>query len=456
MTIAEEAEREDFVRTPPSDIPAEQIVLGGMMLDRDALADVISLPLHPGDHYRPAHQLIHEVILALHGRGEPADAVSVAAELTRRGDICRTGGLPYLHTLLASVPIAANAGYYARRVREHAAKRHGIEAGMRVVQMGYAPDIDADTFVDRARREIDSVVSPGAGEIPAMADLVTQVMVEIEQGKPRGISTGLGVDLDSLLCGGWVPGQLILIAARPAVGKSVCLAQTAAHFAASHGAPALLSSLEMTPTEITSRLVAAAARVSLFSMLNRQVPVGDWSRLARAHEKLSASPLRIDYAPGCTLAQIRAQLRKLVREGVGFLGVDYLQLITAPKGVQSRQEAVAENTRELKNLAGEYGIPVVAAVQLNRNSEKRQDRRPELADLRESGELEQAADVVILLHREDAYDRESPRAGEMDLIVAKNRQGPNSTVTVAFQGHYSRVVDMARIDWTPSAALGAA
>jgi replicative DNA helicase len=438
---------------PPHDLDAEQVVLGGMMLSKDAIADVIMV-LRAEDHYRPAHQVIHEVIVALWERGAPCDPVAVCAELTRRGEISRTGGAVYLHTLISSVPAAANAGYYAVIVRELALRRALVEAGQRITQIGYAPG-EADVAAEQARLALDDATTRyDGGGPPGMADLLSAFVDDLETATPRGMPTGIAADLDDALTGGLVPGQLILVGARPGVGKSVCVTQAAAHAAIYRGLPVLLASLEMAHQEILARIVSAETRVPLSSLLRRSPDVRDWDRIRDGYARIAGSPLVIDYAPGCTLGRIRSRLRKMQRTGPAqLLVVDYLQLITYPSQTSSRQEAVAATARDLKNIAGEFGIPVLVASQLNRNLERRAEKRPELSDLRESGEQEAAADVVILLHRPDASDR-GQRAGEMDLIIAKQRQGSLRDVTVAFQGDYARVTDLARAEhWTPSSVL---
>jgi replicative DNA helicase len=626
VSVAEIAPRGgDFERTPPHDVAAEQCVLGGMLLSKDAISDVIEV-IRPTDHYRPAHQLIHEAVLDLYGRGEPADAITVANELTRRGEIARVGGGVYLHTLIASVPTAANAGYYARIVRERAVLRRLVEAGTRIVQFGYAGDADADELVDRAQAEVYAVTDRRTSEdYHSLSEIMPGALDEIEAisshgGVLTGVPTGFS-DLDALT-NGLHPGQMIVIAARPAVGKALALdtplptpvgwttmgevrvgdellgsdgrptrvvaatevmpgrpcyeiefddgtvivadenhqwltwsnpeaggpaafplvppqivttgllARTlhrgTAFGPSSHavaltaqvelaragsrapaeaaGAQRLLSSrwryvtdvrpvafrpvrcvqvdsrdhlylagrgmipthnstlaldfaraaaiknnmatvvfsLEMGRNEITMRLLSAEARVPMHTMRTGQMNDDDWSRLARRMSEVADAPLFIDDSPNMSLMEIRAKCRRLKqRHDLKFVIIDYLQLMSSPKRVENRQQEVSEMSRSLKLLAKELEVPVIALSQLNRGPEQRQDKKPLLSDLRESGSIEQDADVVILLHREDAYERESPRAGEADLIVAKHRNGPTATVTVAFQGHYSRFVDMA-------------
>ncbi len=762
MSVAEIVPRdEEFGRTPPHDLAAEQCVLGGMMLSKDAISDVLDV-IKARDYYRPAHQVVHEVILDLFGRGEPADAVTVAAELTRRGDIGRVGGAPYLHTLIASVPTAANAGYYARIVRERAILRRLVEVGTRIAQLGYVGDGDADELVDRAEAEIYGVTDRRVSEdyLP-LAEIMPGALDEIEAigsrgGSLSGVPTGFA-DLDALT-NGLHPGQMIVIAARPAMGKAlaldtplptptgwttmgeVCVGdkllgsdgrpvtvtaatevllgrpcyevvfdddtrvvadaehqwttttsadRRLARAAAAVGTPAadswpgrpprsvrttreiaetlgtrdghglghavpaaesldlptadllippyvlgqclgmrsgvgtagqaaamlgrdaipaeylraarlqrrallaglldvaggvsgggaveftsssgrlaadmrelviglgyrcgpcqthvsgssaaasasytlsftttddvfrltgkriahqrrrpvastpdmqqrtivgvskvasvpvrcvqvdapdslylasrsmipthnsalaldvaraasikaglttVLFSLEMSRNEITMRLLSAEARVPLHAMRTGQLGEDDWTRLARRMSEVVDAPLFIDDSPNMSMMEIRSKCRRLrQRNGLRLVIIDYLQLMSSPRRVENRQQEVSELSRSLKLLAKELNVPVVALAQLNRGPELRTDKRPLLADLRESGSIEQDSDLVILLHREDAYEPESPRAGEADLIVAKHRNGPTATVTVAFQGHYSRFTDMARI-----------
>ncbi|MFI5099433.1 MAG: replicative DNA helicase [Actinomycetes bacterium] len=436
-----------FERTPPQDIAAEQCVLGGMLLSKDAIADVVEV-LRPGDFYKPAHQTVYDVVLDLYGRGEPADPVTVSAELTRRGELARAGGAPYLHTLI-SVPTAANAAYYARIVRERAVLRRLVEAGTKIVQMGYGADGgEADEIVDRAQAELYSVTERRTSEdyLP-LADIMHGTLEEIEAISSRGgamvgVPTGFA-DLDSLT-NGLHGGQLIVVAARPAMGKSTLGLDWCRAASLRHRLSSVIFSLEMGRNEITMRLLSAEARVALHHMRSGTMSDDDWTRLARTMSSVSEAPLFIDDSPNMSMMEIRAKCRRLKqRHDLRLVVVDYLQLMTSGKRVESRQQEVAEFSRSLKLLAKELDVPVVAISQLNRGPEQRTDKRPQLSDLRESGAIEQDADMVILLHREDMYERESPRAGEADLIVAKNRNGPTANVVVAFQGHYARFVDMA-------------
>ena len=705
----------EFERTPPQDLAAEQSVLGGMLLNKDAIADVIEV-VRSGDFYRPAHQIVFDVIIELYGKGEPADAITVGAELTKNGDAGRIGGMPYLHTLVSTVPTAANAGYYAKIVAELAILRRLVDAGTRIVQLGYSAEgQEVDDIVDRAQQTIYDVTERRSSEdYILLEELMQPTMDELEAiggraGMMSGVPTGF-VDLDSLT-NGLHPGQLIVIAGRPGLGKALALdtalatptgwttmgavavgdqlfgadglpttvvaatevmigrpcyevafsdgtvlmadaehqwvtdaltggngirtsaqladdlrsghtivttaplalpdaelpappyalgvwlsggsqdptvqmllvdavvpvldrdrvlaqlarasadqrraalagiadvlgvvdvdgavalpvwacelALSLGHLAGvcrdrvevvteerlfgrddlhlahkeavqaqallvgrrtvvrvspvpsvpvrcvevdnaehlylageamvpthnstlgldiarsasiKHGQASVIFSLEMSKTEITMRLLSAEARVPLHHMRSGSMTDDDWARLARRMGEVAEAPLYIDDSPNLTMMEIRAKARRLKqRHGLRLIVIDYLQLMTGNKKAESRQQEVSELSRSLKLLAKELEVPVIAMSQLNRGAEQRTDKKPMLSDLRESGSIEQDADMVVLLHREDAYEKESPRAGEADFIVAKHRNGPTATITVAFQGHYSRFVDM--------------
>jgi replicative DNA helicase len=699
-----------YEKQPPQDLAAEQSVLGGMMLSKDAIADVVEV-LTPNDFYRPAHQAVYDCVLDLYGRGEPADPITVSAELERRGELGRVGGAPYLHTLIATVPTAANAGYYAEIVAEKAVLRRLVEAGTRIVQMGYngAEGAEIDEVVDRAQAAIYEVTERRMSEdYVSLEELLQPTMDEIDAiasrgGSALGVPTGF-TDLDEMT-NGLHPGQMIIVAARPGVGKALALdtplptphgwttmaevsvgdellgadgrptrvvattdvltdrpcfevefadgsvivadadhqwrtetavcttaelasrqyaavanarplvlperelplppytlgvllgradddpeigclladdgpiqlppaylrasemqrrallaglldtggevtpdgsielamssprlaedgydlivglgyqcattgrtltfstvddvfrlerkrllhKENAAEAAASrpvadvrptasvpvrcvevaaadhlylasrsmipthnstlgldfarscsvkHSMTSVIFSLEMSRTEIVMRMLSAEAKIRLQDMRGGRMSDDDWTRLARRMSEISEAPLYIDDSPNLTMMEIRAKARRLKqRNDLRLVIVDYLQLMTSGKRVESRQQEVSEFSRNLKLLAKELEVPVVAISQLNRGPEQRTDKRPMLSDLRESGSLEQDADMVLLLNRPDAWERDDPRAGEADLIIAKHRAGPTSTITVAHQLHYSRFIDLAQ------------
>ena len=434
----------EFERTPPQDLIAEQGVLGGMLLSKDAIADVVEI-IRERDFYRPAHELIYDAIVELYGHGEPVDPVTVSAELTKRGDIARAGGAPYLHTLISSVPTAANAGYYAKIVRERAILRRLVEAGTKIVQLGYSTEGEVDDAVDKAQAEVYSVTERRANEdYVQLSTLIPAAFDEIEKISQgvigEGVKTGFK-DLDSLT-NGLHPGNMIVLAARPAVGKST-LGLDIARYASIHkGDTSVIFSLEMSKSEITMRMLSAEARVALNNIRAGTLNDEEWARLARRMGEIAEAPLFIDDSPNLSLMEIRAKARRLKqRHNLKIIIIDYLQLMTSGKRVENRQQEVSEFSRQLKLLAKELNVPIVAISQLNRSPEQRSDKRPMLSDLRESGSIEQDADVVILLHRDDLYDTQN-RSGEADLIVAKHRNGPTRTITVSAQLHFARFVDM--------------
>ncbi|QTR06225.1 replicative DNA helicase [Saccharothrix algeriensis] len=439
-----------FERQPPQDLAAEQSVLGGMLLSKDAIADVVEV-LAPNDFYRPAHQAVYDCVLDLYGRGEPADPITVSAELERRGELLRVGGAPYLHTLIATVPTAANASYYAEIVAEKAVLRRLVEAGTRIVQLGYngAEGADVDEVVDRAQAAIYEVTERRTTEdYVVLEELLQPTMDEIDAiasrgGSSLGIPTGFA-DLDELT-NGLHPGQMIIVAARPGVGKSTLGLDFARSCSVKHGLTSAIFSLEMSRTEIVMRMLSAEARIRLGDMRGGRMSDDDWTRLARRMSEISEAPLFVDDSPNLTMMEIRAKARRLKqRHDLRLVVVDYLQLMSSGKRSESRQQEVSEFSRNLKLIAKELEVPVIAISQLNRGPEQRTDKRPQLSDLRESGSLEQDADMVILINRPDAWERDDPRAGEADLIIAKHRAGPTATITVAHQLHYSRFADLAQ------------
>lgn len=418
-----------------------------MLLSKDAVADVVEV-VRGTDFYIPKHEIIYDAILSLYSHGEPTDVITVTDELTKLGELSRAGGAEYLHTLTSLVPTAANAGYYANIVTEKALLRRLVEAGTRITQMGYKAEGEVLDLVNNAQAEIYSVT--GAQEAEDYVPLTEAVSVAIDEieaakhkdGSMTGVPTGFS-ELDELT-NGLHPGQMVIVAARPALGKSTLALDFARAAAIKHDMPTIFFSLEMGRSEIAMRLLSAEASVPLQSMRKGKVDNRDWTTIASTRGRINDAPLYIDDSPNMTLVEIRAKCRRLKqRVGLKMVVIDYLQLMTSGKRVESRQQEVSEFSRALKLLAKELQVPVIALSQLNRGPEQRADKLPALSDLRESGSIEQDADMVILLHRESAYEKDNPRAGEADLIVAKHRNGPTKTVTVAFQGMYSRFADMA-------------
>ena len=435
-------------RTPPHDMLAEQSALGGMLLSKDAVADVMET-VRAADFYIPKHEVVFEAVLSLYSHGEPTDVIAVTDELTKSGQLQRAGGADYLHTLTGLVPTAANAGFYASIVAEKAVLRRLVEAGTRIVQMGYASEGEVTDLVNNAQAEIYGVTGGVDSEdyVP-LSDAIDTAVIEIEQARGRdgqmgGVPTGFA-ELDDLT-NGLHGGQLIIVAARPGLGKSTLALDFARSASVHHNLPSLFFSLEMGRSEIATRLLSAESSIGMHSLRKGDLDDRAWTKIANVRGGIADAPLYIDDSPNMTLVEIRAKCRRLSqRIGLKMVVIDYLQLMTSGKKVESRQQEVSEFSRALKLLAKELNVPVVALSQLNRNSEQRADKKPALADLRESGSLEQDADIVILLHRELGLERDDPRNGDADLIVAKHRNGRTDTLTVTFQGGFSRFVDVAR------------
>ena len=440
-------------RTMPHDDVAEQSVLGGMLLSKDAIADVVE-SLRASDFYKPAHETIYEAILSLYGHGSPADAITVADELKKRGELTRVGGASYLHTLIASVPTAANAQYYAEIVKEHAIMRRLIEAGTKIAQLGYANETEVDTLVDQAQAEIYAVTDGNAKEdYVSFSEALEETINEIDanSNRPDGV---YGVPTDFIefdeLTGGLHGGQMIVIAARPGVGKSTLALDIARSAAIHHQMTTVFFSLEMSRTELAMRILSAEGKISMGRLKKGDLDTEGWTNLATLQGRIDSAPLFIDDSPNMTLMEIRAKCRRLKqRNDLKLVVLDYLQLMSSGKKVESRQQEVSEFSRSLKLLAKELDVPVIALSQLNRGSEQRTDKRPMVSDLRESGSIEQDADMVILLHREDMYNPDTDRVGEADMMIAKHRGGPTRTIPLAFSGKYSRFANMAFSDAPP-------
>lgn len=436
---------------PPQDIAAEQAVLGACLLKSEAIEYLVdSLQVH--HLYRPAHQAIYQVVCELFDNGQPTDAITVSAELQRRQELQRVGGDPYLHTLMASAP-ALSAGVldsWSERIREMAAARKLGEIGTAFqVSSGLGGDRDSlMASLDAARDQLDDAaewMQQGQVRETGLGAHVSRVLASIEersvQGVQKGILTGFS-DLDAVTHG-LHPGQLVVVGARPGIGKSTLAVDFARAASIGQGLPSLVLSMEMDEDEVTERVLAAEAAVPVADLRSGRLRGEDWERLSAAVERVRSAPLHVLDISGASITELRAQARKMLRKhGIKLLVVDYLQLIESQGRVENRQIEVSGFSRKLKLLGKELGVPVVLVAQLNRGPEARQDHKPQMSDLRESGGIENDADMVLLIHRPDAYERDDPRMGEADLILAKHRGGPTTTVTVVHQLHYSRFVDM--------------
>jgi replicative DNA helicase len=446
---------EDFgPQIRPEVIAAERAVLGAAIQSTAAAQEAIGL-LRADQFSYAAHFHVFTAITRLAGNGEPVDPASVLAELARAGTLTKVGapdagtGAAYLHTLIASS--YGNLAYHARMVRARWVQDNLTSALKSAEQIAASSSFDMNTDLDRVHKLVaEATTIPDTGQLRSQAELVTEAIDDLETRTDPGLPTGI-CDLDALI-GGLRPGQLIVIGAATGVGKSLVALTIADHISGKLGLPGLFASLEMTARELTQRRIAAAARVLMTRLINHELSGADWDHITAAMSTLTGSRMLVDDEPDTSLARIRSQLRAIARTGdpARYAVIDYLGLLSAPSA-ENRQVSVAALSRGAKLLAREFAIPVILLAQLNRAPAGRTDKRPVLSDLRESGAIEADSDVVLLLYRPDYYDPESPRAGEIDVIVAKQRQGPTATVTCAFQGHYGRITDLAP-EWTPSAA----
>ena len=422
---------------PQEDVAAEQSVLGAMLISREAILEVSEM-LSGGDFYRPAHETIFRAIMGSHAKGEPVDAVTITDSLTREGEIGRVGGPAYLHELSQMVPSASAAPFYADIVARHATMRRLVAAGRKIIDLARSGGDEAE-LVEQARKEIDSTSKATTGTVQSFGETIDRMIDTLDEAVPH-CPTPWNALND--IIGGLRPGGLYVVAARPSVGKSVVALQLAKALTR-QGAVAFVS-LEMSEVDVQLRAVSADLRIDLRRLIERDLTPGDWNKIRDRRAAWNEVPLFVDDRSGVTITDIKRFARSVNRrKPLAGVVVDYLQLMSPPPGdKRPRQEFVADMSRQLKILAMEMKVPVIALSQLNRGSTQREDKMPQISDMRESGAIEQDADVVILLHREEQYEKESPRAGEADFIVAKHRNGPTQTVTVASQLHYSRFVDM--------------
>jgi replicative DNA helicase len=436
-------------RVPPHNLEAEESLLGAMLLSRDAIVAAVEAQLGQDDFYKPAYGHVFEAITALYSQGEPADPVTVAEELRRAGLLEGIGGPATLISLQARTPAIGNATRYARIVEEYALLRRLIAVAGEIAEMGYSVPDDVLAALDAAEALVFDVAQRRVTDsMLPIRELLERHLDHIEALYERGqdiigVPTGY-VDLDQQLAG-LQPSNLVIVGGRPGTGKTSFSLGLAAHAALDGRHPVLVFSLEMSHLELTQRLLCSEARVDASRMRNGKLLETDWPKISHAVGRLAEAPIQIDDNPHLTVMEIRAKARRLKsRQGLGLIVIDYLQLMTGRQKAENRQVEVSEISRGLKILARELEVPVVALSQLSRNLETRADKRPVLADLRESGSLEQDADVVIFLYRDELYNRDSPDRGTAEVIVAKHRNGPTGMTQLAFLENYTRFANMAR------------
>jgi len=436
-------------RLPPHDLEAEESLLGAMLLSKDAVVTAVEI-VASADFYKPAHAHVFDAICGLFGRGDPADPVTVADELRRADQLEYVGGTGTLIALQAATPATGNAGRYARIVEELALLRRLVGVGAEISEIGYQVPEDVTAAVDRAESLVYGVAQRRVTDTTSsIDDLLVHALDRLETlynkgDEITGVPTGF-YDLDRQLSG-LQPSDLVVVGGRPGTGKTAWALNVAANAAITAARPALFFSLEMSKLQLTNRLLSAEGRVDSTRMRSGKLVDSDWPKLTAAMNRIHGAPLHFDDNPMVTVMDIRAKARRLRSElgDLGLVVVDYIQLMTGRSSAETRQVEVAEISRGLKLLARELECPVLALSQLSRNLEQRADKRPILSDLRESGAVEQDADVVIFLYRDELYHDDSPDRGVAEVIVAKHRSGPVGSSKLAFLDTFTRFANMAK------------
>jgi replicative DNA helicase len=437
---------------PPQNLDAEESVLGAMMLAPGAIAAVSEVLDHDGrDFYRESHARMYRAALALYAKGEPVDAITLVDELDERGELEQVGGKERVHELAALVPASANARHYAQIVHETAILRGLIRAGGEIARLGWERPGDASELVDQAEHIVFTLSQErSTGEFSHIEQLLKESFERItalyELGADiTGIPSGFR-DLDRITSG-FQEGNLIVVAARPGMGKSALGLGIAANVAVRHARPVALFTLEMSKAEVTQRLMCSEAKVELHRLRTGRLASEDWPRLTAACDRLAKAPIYVDDTGSITMMEIRSKARRLKSKhpDLGVILVDYLQLMTSGTTAENRVQEVSQISRSLKVLARDLDVPIVAMSQLSRAVEQRHDKRPILSDLRESGSIEQDSDIVCFIYRDDYYNEDSPDPGVAELIVAKHRNGPTDKVKLSFISQYAKFADLAAL-----------
>lgn len=436
-------------RTPPQNIDAEVGVLGSMLLDNDTVNLAVQM-LSRDSFYKTAHQELFQTIVDLYDRNRAVDPVILKEELNKRSLLEKVGGIEYLLDLEESVPTAANIEYYARIVQEKAVKRSLIDAAVKIQKDSYEEAYDSDTLLDKAESLVFEV---GKRKISApsteLSEILKPVFDQIEKyhdkkGRLTGLSTGYA-DLDDMTCG-LQPSELIIVAGRPSMGKTSLALNILQHIGIVENKPVVLFSLEMSSNQIAQNMLCSCARINAHSLRRGFLKDHEWSQLSLAMGTLSEGEIYIDDTPGLSILELKAKARRLKsRHDIQLMVVDYMQLMEAPRA-ENRQQEISVISRGLKSLARELGIPIIAVSQLNRAVESREDNKPRMSDLRESGSIEQDADVIMLLFREEYYATEEKPAknpGVSEIIIAKQRNGPTGTVKLTFLKEFMRFESLA-------------
>jgi replicative DNA helicase len=438
----------DSAPVPPQNLEAEESVLGAMMLSPGAIG-VVSEILDAKDFYRESHAKIYRATLALYAKGEPVDAITLTDELEERGELEDVGGRVRLHELAALVPATANASHYARIVRETATLRGLIRAGGEISRLGWDRPGEAGDLVDRAEQIVfDLSQQRVSGEFTHIDQLLKESFERITTLYEAGADvTGTASGYRELdrLTSGFQPGNLIIVAARPSMGKSALALCMAANIAVRQNIPVGMFTLEMSKSEVTQRLMCSEAKVESQRLRTGKLAPDDWPRLTAACDKLAKAPIYVDDTGSINMMEIRSKARRLKSRhpDLGLIVVDYLQLMTSGGSVENRVQEVSQISRSLKILARDLDVPIVALSQLSRAVEQRTEKRPILSDLRESGSIEQDADLVAFIYRDEYYNEESDQQGLAEVILAKHRNGPTDSLKLSFLKRYAKFADLA-------------
>ncbi len=433
-------------RIPPYNIEAEESLLGAMLISRDAVASVLEI-VRSDDFYRKQNQIIFDSILELYSKGEPSDPITIADHLKKKGTLEEVGGKTFIHSLISNIPLAANAEYYGRIVRNHSILRKLIYAATDIATMGYEVPEDLVATVDKAQELIFSIYQDlnqgnNKNSIAVMKDIAPEVFDEVEKlheagSDVSGIPSGY-IELDKYTLG-FQKSDLIIIAARPGMGKTSLVLGMALNITLKEKLPVALFSLEMSKHQVGQRLMSAQSRIDLQRFRDGKIKEDEWTKLGRAVEKLAECKLYVDDTAFLTVMDLRSRARMMASTyGIKMIIVDYLQLMQSTSNYRGNKvQEITEISQNLKSIAKELNIPVIAVSQLSREVEKRENKRPQLSDLRESGSIEQDADLVAFVYRDEYYDENSNKKGEADLIIAKHRNGPTGKVKLQFNKRYA-------------------
>jgi replicative DNA helicase len=450
-------------RIPPYNIEAEESLLGSMLISRDAVGIIIEI-VKTDDFYRSSNQMIFEAILEMYSKGEPSDPITVADHLKKKGMLDEVGGKTFIHSLISNIPLAANAEYYARIVRNHSILRKLIYAATNIATMGYEVPEDLAATVDKAQELIFSIYKDlnsgnSRNAVSAMKDIVSEVYEQVEMlhesgSDISGIPTGF-IDFDRY-SSGLHNSDMIVIAARPGMGKTAFALGMAKNIAMKEKIPIAVFSLEMSKHQVAQRLMSAQSGIDLQRLRDGKIRENEWTKLASAIEKLAECKLYIDDSAFLTVMDLRSRARMMASTyGIKMIVVDYLQLMQSTSNYRGNKvQEITEISQNLKGIAKELDIPVIAVSQLSREVEKREKKRPQLSDLRESGSIEQDADMVVFIYRDEYYDEQSSKKGRAELIIAKHRNGPTGKVELQFNKKYALFSNLTQFKQTENRGDG--